>query len=166
MWYSDLGTFISRHTLHQHWYTCPAAHKSFDCWLSHFLTLSGILSDFRTSWENFWTQLWTALQTNTSHSKQETLLYEYPLHRVLSPTKKKKHNRTLLFYSTRILKHDRHFDYWKQPLNMRMRVFYLHCHEAGLCCYLMIHILSPLQLFYFHLWPIYWFPLVLYDGEW
>jgi hypothetical protein len=41
-----------------------------------------------------------------------------------------------------------------QPLNMRMRVWYLHCPEAGLCCYLVIHIenvLRPLQLFYFHL---------------
>jgi hypothetical protein len=24
-------------------------------------------------------------------------------------------------------------------LNMRMRAYYLECHEAGLCCYLMIH---------------------------
>jgi hypothetical protein len=32
-------------------------------------------------------------------------------------------------------------------------------HEAGLCCYLALHIenlLNPLQLFYFRLWPIYW----------
>jgi hypothetical protein len=31
---------------------------------------------------------------------------------------------------------------------------YLDCHEAGLCCYLVIHIgnlLCPLQPFYFHL---------------
>jgi hypothetical protein len=39
----------------------------------------------------------------------------------------------------------------------------LGCHEAGLCCYLMIHIenlLHPLQLFYFHLWPVYWLSIV------
>jgi hypothetical protein len=30
------------------------------------------------------------------------------------------HNRTLIFGST-LLKHGRHFDYWKQPLNIRMR---------------------------------------------
>jgi hypothetical protein len=38
---------------------------------------------------------------------------------------------------------------------MRTGVCYLDCHEAGLCCYLVIHIenlLRPLQLFYFHLW--------------
>jgi hypothetical protein len=68
----------------------------------------------------------------------------------------------LLFCST-LLKHGRHFDYQNQHLNMRMRVCYLDCHETGLCCYLVIHIenlLRPLQLFYFHLWPIYWLSLV------
>jgi hypothetical protein len=42
-------------------------------------------------------------------------------------------------------------------------VCYLDCNEAGLC-YLMIHIenlLRPLQLFHFHLWPIYWLSLVI-----
>jgi hypothetical protein len=46
---------------------------------------------------------------------------------------------------------------------MRMRVCYLYYHEAGLCCYVVIHIenlLHPLQLFYFHLWYIYWPSLV------
>jgi hypothetical protein len=52
------------------------------------------------------------------------------------------------------LKQGRHFDYGHQPLNMRMRVCYLDCHEGGLCCYLVIHIgnlLHRLQLFYFYL---------------
>jgi hypothetical protein len=39
-----------------------------------------------------------------------------------------KHNRTLPFGST-LLKHDPHFDHWNQPLNMRMRVCDLNCHE-------------------------------------
>jgi hypothetical protein len=51
----------------------------------------------------------------------------------------KTHNRTLLLGST-LLKHGRHFDYWNQPLYMRIHVCYLDCHEAGLCCYLMIQI--------------------------
>jgi hypothetical protein len=66
-------------------------------------------------------------------------------------------NRKQHFVSTP-LKHCRHFYYWNQPLNMSMRVCYLGCHEAGLCCYLMIHIqnlLHQLQLFYFHLCPMY-----------
>jgi hypothetical protein len=48
------------------------------------------------------------------------------------------HNRMLLFISV-LLKHGRHFDYWNQPLNMHMRVCYLDCYEAGLCCYLVMH---------------------------
>jgi hypothetical protein len=50
----------------------------------------------------------------------------------------KMHNRMLLFRSTP-LKHGRHFDYWNQPLNMCMHLCYLDCHEAQLCCYLVIH---------------------------
>jgi hypothetical protein len=66
--------------------------------------------------------------------------------------KKQTHNRMLLFVSI-FLRHGRHFDYWNQPLNICMSVFCPHCHEAGLCCYLVIHIqniLHPAQLFYFH----------------
>jgi hypothetical protein len=62
-------------------------------------------------------------------------------------------NRMLL--SGSILKHGHHFDYWNQPLNMHMHVWYLDCQEAGLCCYLVTHtenLLRPLQTFYFHLW--------------
>jgi hypothetical protein len=72
---------------------------------------------------------------------------------------------TLLLGSI-LLKRGRRFEYWNQPLNTRMRVCCLDCHEAGLCCYLVIHIenlLRPLQLFHFHLCPIYWLPLEILD---
>jgi uncharacterized membrane protein len=52
----------------------------------------------------------------------------------------------LLFGST-FLKNGHHFDYWNQPLNMRMRVCYLYCSEIWLSCYLVIHtenLLRPL----------------------
>jgi hypothetical protein len=74
----------------------------------------------------------------------------------------KKHNRTLFFCIT-LLKHCRHFYYWNQPPNMRMRVCYVDCHEAGLYCYLVIHkenLVNLLQLFYLYLWPIYWLSFV------
>jgi hypothetical protein len=74
----------------------------------------------------------------------------------------KTHNRTLLFGSTH-LKHGRHFYNWNQPLNIHIPVWYLDSHEAVLCCYPVIDIknlLHPLQLFYFHLWHIYWLSLV------
>jgi hypothetical protein len=61
------------------------------------------------------------------------------------------------------LKQGRYFYYWNQPVNRRMRVCYLDCHEAGLCCHLVIHtenLLHPLHLLYFPLWPKYWLALV------
>jgi hypothetical protein len=42
---------------------------------------------------------------------------------------------------------------------MRMCAFYLDCHEAWLCRYIVIYIenlLRPLHLFYLYLWHIYW----------
>jgi hypothetical protein len=45
------------------------------------------------------------------------------------------------------------FDYWNQPMNMHIHVCYLDCHEAVLCCCLVMHIenlLRPLQLFHFY----------------
>jgi hypothetical protein len=166
MRYSNLEkTFISRHILHQHWYTCPIAlpvrrnpqHRSLLTCLSHFRTLVSTSSSSAELWPPTCEQLYV---TDTFDRKQETFLYEFPLHWVLLPTKR--HNRTLLFGTT-VHKHGRHFDYWNQPLNMRTRVCYLHCHEAGLCCYLVIHIenlLRPLLLFYFHLCPVYWLPRI------
>jgi hypothetical protein len=47
-------------------------------------------------------------------------------------------------------------------------ISYLDCHEAGLCCYLVIHIenlLRPLQLLYFHLRPIYRLSLIAINNE-
>jgi hypothetical protein len=107
--------------------------------------------------ETFATQFWIALRDKHSLPWIGNISLWIPL--ALSPfTRKIMHNRTLLFGSI-LLMHGRHFDYWNQTLKMRMRVCYLDCHEAGLCCYLVIHIenlLRPLQLFYFHFWPIYW----------
>jgi hypothetical protein len=103
--------------------------------------------------------------TNTSHRKQEIFIYEYSLHWVLLPTKV--HNRTLIVSSI-ILKDGRHFYYWNKPLNMRMQFCYLDYYEAGLCCYLVIHtenLFHQLQLFYFHLWPIYCLSLVTVNTQ-
>jgi hypothetical protein len=79
---------------------------------------------------------------NTSHRKQEIFLYEYPLHWVILSTKRM-HKRTLLSGST-LLKQGHHIDYWNQPLNVRMCVWYLDSHEDGLCCYLVILIEKPI----------------------
>jgi hypothetical protein len=91
------------------------------------------------------------------HSCRGFLLYSTI--QQLSPFALKTHNRVLLFGNI-LLKHGPHFYsyYWNQPLNMCMRVCYLDCHWAELCCYLVINtenLLHPLQLSYFHLWSIY-----------
>jgi hypothetical protein len=73
--------------------------------------------------------------------------------RIESFCTQKLHKRTLLFGSTP-LKHGRHFDYSNHPLNKRMSIYYLDCHEAGLHCYQVIHtenLAHPSQLFYLHL---------------
>jgi hypothetical protein len=49
-----------------------------------------------------------------------------------------------VFFGRGLLKYGRHVDYWNQPLNMRIRVCYLHCNESGLRCYLMITHRKPL----------------------
>jgi hypothetical protein len=88
---------------------------------------------------------------NTSHRKQEIFLYDILCIESFWPQK----YITERCLSAVLIKHRRHVDYWNQPLNMR--VCYLDCHEAGLCCYIIIHIenlLHQLQPFYFHLWPI------------
>jgi hypothetical protein len=120
----------------------PHNIKSFNFCLGHFRT-----SVFHVSWPS----CEPLCATNTSHHKQGTFLYEYPLHLVLLPTRNA-HQNTALIGST-LLKNGCHLDYWNQLLNMRMHVCYLDCYEAVLCCYLVIHIenlLHPLQLFYFH----------------
>jgi hypothetical protein len=168
MWHSNLGKknfYFSTNSplalIHlSHRFT--TASKSFDFCLSHFRTSVSNSSSPAKCLPSTCEQLYA---TNTSHRTLYTFLDEYPLHWVLWPPKETQ-NRTLLFGST--LKHGRHSDYWNQLLNMRMCVCYLDFHEAWLCCYLVIHIenlLRPLQLFYFHLWPIYWLSLLYKKQE-
>jgi hypothetical protein len=148
---------ISWHILHQHWYTCPIAlpvrrnsqHRSLLTVVSATsLTPFQPLRHHR----NFATFLDPAVNRFTQQTLP-TVNRKYFLMNILCS---ETHNRTLLFGSA-VLKHGRHFEYWNQTLNMR--VCYLDGHESGRCCYLVIHIgkqLRILQLFYFHLLPIYW----------
>jgi hypothetical protein len=97
-------TFISRHVLHQHWYTCPIAlpmrrnlqHRSLMTVVSatsapafqplrhqrNVCHISGLICDMLYA-------------THTSHRKQETFLYEYHLHWVLLPKKKRTNNTAI-----------------------------------------------------------------------
>jgi hypothetical protein len=100
-------------------------------------TWSGIICDFRTPLREFFDPVVNRFTRQTLPTlSRKYFFYEYPLHWVLLSTKM--YNRTLLFCKT-LLKHGRHFDYWNQPQNMRIRVCYLDYHGARLCCYLVIH---------------------------
>jgi hypothetical protein len=111
--------------------------------------------------ETFATQLWKALLDKHFPSLIETFLYEYPLHWVRLPTKKKRTTEgcssvvdslgTIVILTTET-------SLWTCDCKC-----FLDSHGAGLCCYLVIQIenlLRRLQLFYFHLWPICWLSLV------
>jgi hypothetical protein len=93
MWYSNLEeTFLSRHVLHQHWYTCPISwpmyrnpqtHKSFDCCLRHFrisitFAIKVVFSPPETGNISSWISF---TLTPFSHKKRTTercSLVEYP----------------------------------------------------------------------------------------
>jgi hypothetical protein len=138
MWYY---LFISRHILHQHWFTCPIAlpvcpnpqHGSLLTVVSATsahpiqpVRLSEIFATFLDPGVNRFT--WQTLPTaKRKHFFVNILCIElfYP---------RKKHNIKLLFGSTQV-KHGCHFDYRIQPLNMLMRFCYLaiyivHLNEA------------------------------------
>jgi hypothetical protein len=148
MWYSNLekNIYISTYPpptlIHlSHRFTSaskPAAQKSFDCCLSHFRTWSAIICDFRTSWgeildpavNRFKRQ--TLSTVNRKHFFMNILCIEY-----FHPHKT--HNRTLLFRS--ILSQARSpFWLWKPASVYAHALCYLDCHEAVLCCYLVLHI--------------------------
>jgi hypothetical protein len=125
---------ISRHILHQHWYTCPIAlpvrrNPSVLTAVSATSTPPSRTLHQRNVCNpdvNRFTRQ-TLPTANWKHFFMKILITE-------SFCPQNTHNRTLFFVST--FKQGRHFDYWNQPMNMR--VCYLDCHEAGLRCYLVI----------------------------
>jgi hypothetical protein len=166
-------TFISRHLLYQHWYIYPIAlpvHRN----PQHWSLLTVVSTTSSPPFQPHHHQR-NVYHPAVSRFTEQTLptINRIPLwiSFALSPFdhRKKTHNRTLLYGST-VLKHGRHFDHWNQPLNMFMRFCHVGCREPGLCCYQLIHIETyyrPLQLFYFHSWPIYWrSPVDIGDYRW
>jgi hypothetical protein len=160
MWYSNLKkkTFISWHILRQHWYTCPITLLV--CRNPQYRSLLAVVSatsvpSFQPLCQtfqggNFLTQLWTALHDKHLDHKQETFLYENPLHWVLLSTHKKKHITEYCFVvihsSSTVAILTTETILW----SCAYAFCYLDCHETGLCCYLLIDIenlLHLLQLF-------------------
>jgi hypothetical protein len=160
---------LSTHHAHTFWnftwscimlYAKPREHPSTVATLSLYLLSARIISStcctvlsvaistgrsdqassatFKYPWVNFSTQLWTVLCDEHFPPQIENISLWISFARSTF-SQKKMHNWTLLFSNT-LLKHSHHFDYCNQPLNMGICIFYLDCYEAGLCCYLVIHI--------------------------
>jgi hypothetical protein len=152
MWYSNLEkTFISQHILHQHWHTCPIAlpvrrnlqHRNLLTVVS--ATSTPPFQPLRHQWNVCHPVVNRFMQQTLPNINRKHLFMNILCSESFWPQKTQ--NKTLLFGNT-LLKHNRHFDYWNQPLNMR--ICYLDCHEAGLCCYLVTHmqnLLHPLHCF-------------------
>jgi hypothetical protein len=161
-------TYAFRHIFPQHWYTCPIAlpvrrnpqHRSLLTVIS--ATCAPPFQTFRH--QRYFATFLDPVMNRFTREILPTVNRKHLYMNILCTEcfgPQKAHYRTLLLGNT-LLKNGRHFDNWNQPLNMRMHVCYLDWQEAGLCCYQVIHIgnlVRPLQLFYFHLWPIYWPPL-------
>jgi hypothetical protein len=132
MWYLNLeNIFISRHILHQHWYTCPIAlpgrrNPQRRSLLTVVSATSAPLFQLLRHQRNvchpvvnrFTLQILPAV--NRKHFFMNILCTE-------SFCEQKSQKRTLQFVS-RFPKYGRHFDYCNPPLNMHMRVCYLGCH--------------------------------------
>jgi hypothetical protein len=97
------------------------------------MTWWGIICDYQVSLREF---LGTVVNLFTWHNTS-TVNRKHCSMKILSIESfcpQKTHNRMLLFGST-LLKLVCHFDYWNQPWTCASAT----CHEARLCCYLMIH---------------------------
>jgi hypothetical protein len=102
--------------------------------------------------------------TNTSHCKQKTLLYEYTLHWVLLPTKSTIERCSWVVNTSSMI----------AILTTETSLWTCACASVtwtvmklGCAATLVIHIeklLCQLQLFYFHLWSIYWLSLIKLNG--
>jgi hypothetical protein len=168
MWYWKLGgkkTFIFRHIIHKPWYICPIALpvRRNRQHISH-LTVFSIISAPPFQPLRYQRNVchpdvnrftWQTLPTvNRKHFFIHILYTEY-----FCRQKKKENAQKLLLFCSKLFEQGHHFYYWNQPMNLHIRVCYQEYYDTRLCCYLVIHIenlFHPLQMFYFHLWPIYW----------
>jgi hypothetical protein len=158
-WYSNLEkTFISRHILHQHRYTClkalPVRRNP-----QHSNVLTVVSATFAPPFQPL------RHQRNVCH--QAVFLADRIDGETL-PTVNRKHfftnifcnesfcplKRTIELFGSILLEHGRLFDYWNQPLNMLMRLLptLLWSLTVLLLGDILENLLCPLQLLYFHLW--------------
>jgi hypothetical protein len=162
--------FISRHILHQHWYTQPIAlpvcrNPQHRCLLTAVSATSAPpFQTLRHQAKFFDTSLDPAVNRFTRHTLP-TVNRKHVFMNILCiesfcPQKESTTDRcssVVHTLSTVVI------------LTAGTSLWTCACHEAGLCCYLVIHIeklLRPLQLFYCHLRPTYWISLVVRRVDW
>jgi hypothetical protein len=169
MWYSNPGktlfldiTYINIHTLVSSLYQCveTCSQEVFRLCLSHFRTSVLTSSSSAKLLPCFSTQLWNALRNK--HFLPWSWNISLWISFALSPFAHRKRTTercsSVVQTSSTVAVLTTETNLWTC-----MFVCYIHCHKAGLCCYLVRHmynLIRPLQLFYFHLWPIYWLSLV------
>jgi hypothetical protein len=130
IWKWKKKTFIFRHILSQHWYTCPIALPI--CRNPQHRSLLTVVSATSAPPFQLLRHQWNICHLDVILFTRQTLPTvnrKYLFMNILcieSFCLQKTHNKTLIFIST-LLKHGGHFDYRNQPLNMPMRVSYLDC---------------------------------------
>jgi hypothetical protein len=167
MWYSKLEkkTFISRHILHQHWYTCPIALTV--CRNHQHRSLLTLVSDSSASPFQPPVHQWNILHQLVNRFTQQTLL-----------TVKRKHFFLNNLFITSFCPQKRKRERWSSLVYPSSTVAILTTETASepaharllprisWSCTLLPssdthkNLLHPLQLFYFQFWLIYWLYLV------
>jgi hypothetical protein len=100
----------------------PAAHKCFDCCLSHFRTsVSKPLRRQRNAFATKAEQLYT---TNTFHRKREIFLYKHHLHWVLLPTKMRTTDRcsSVVYSSSTVVNFTTETSFWTAHVRLLPRL--------------------------------------------
>jgi hypothetical protein len=139
----------------------PAAYKSFDCCLSHFRTWLGIICDFSMSLKEFIDPVVNRFMRQTLATINRKHLFVNNLC-IESFWPQKTHNTALRKYTP-----EAQSPFWL------LKAASEHVHVCLLPTRLSWswivpppsdthrNLLRPLQLFYFHLWTIYWLSLIV-----
>jgi hypothetical protein len=137
--------FISRHILRQRRYACPIAlpvrrNPQHGSHLTVVSATSGSPLQLLRHQRNIFHQVVNRFtrQTLPTVNRKYFFINILCIESFCLQKKKKAQQKASLRYG-------RHIDYWNKPLNMRMLICYLDCHEAGVCCYLVIQ-----KIYYIH----------------
>jgi hypothetical protein len=167
MWYSNLEkTFISWHILHQHAYTCPSRYQCvetrsmevFDCYLSHIRT--SVSNSSRHQRNVCYSVLNRFARQTLPTVKSKYFFMNVLCTESFCPKRRTTERCSSVVYS----------QVWSPFRLLKPASEHVHARllarlsRSWTVLYLVIHIvnlLRPLQLFYFHLWHIYWLAFIV-----